>query len=254
MNETHFTYGESRTCETILHVHYQGEKFALRLSMIAGGTPHLSFERDFGAGKRYPVVAMWASGQWDKAKGCYDFQDPNNIVGPALSVLPNGLQTVTEFIDEKLPELRQRVEERARESVLQAIENVTGTRRYNWPVREVEEEPRFIPCKRIGVDTYACLASSLVTALKGAPGRNKGTVLWGDVIMGVTQIRQYVTLLERNIDTRDCRVEVTMHADRIEMRATLDRNLKKNCTIKHGAWDKYRGETGWDCELVWDVR
>lgn len=213
-----------------------GAEYSLHLWVIAGGTPAISL-RDYLVQKRLNELNWVTTG--------------DDWPGPRLWMLPDGF--LDDYLTWAIPELAKVEQERAIQKRIEETESATKLPKYKWPVREPEEEPRLIPCKRISADKYICLASSLAKALKGAPGNNKGTVLWGDVIMGVTQIRQYVkALLEGKADV-DCRLDITMHADVVEIECTLAGPLKKSCRIKHGAWDKFRGLSGWDCELVWDI-
>ena len=83
------------SCETIYSV--GGVK--VRLGMIVGGTPALSFY-DHSYTVRFPKVEQWNSDKhWNKAEGKYDFQNANNIQGPTYDVLPEGIVTLQKFVE-----------------------------------------------------------------------------------------------------------------------------------------------------------
>ena len=77
----------------------------LRLWIITGGTPALSFE-DYDYTQRYKPVEKWSSKHYNHGK--YDHQEYNCIQGPTFDVLPNGIEDVKMFIKEHLPKKKLR--------------------------------------------------------------------------------------------------------------------------------------------------
>lgn len=92
-------------CDTI----YDVDGVRLRLWIITGGTPAVAFE-NYGFTQRYPAVERWSNKHW---KGhCYDHQDPAraHLQGPtAAEVLPDGEDTLYQFVREYLPKLQLRM-------------------------------------------------------------------------------------------------------------------------------------------------
>ena len=101
---------KTNACSTI----YKVGEHEVELIMITGGTPALDFV-GFGYSKRFPIKdERWVdpdfskdgipeTGKWLSNEGRYQHQDPNNIQGPTLDVLPNGIQSLYEYLDEMLP-------------------------------------------------------------------------------------------------------------------------------------------------------
>lgn len=97
-------------CQTV----YRVGKHLIELGIITGGTPVLDFTC-FGYSKRYPIIDIrWMdcdfskdgipkTDNWLDSQGCFKHQDPKNIQGPTFDVLPNGVQSLYEYLDELLP-------------------------------------------------------------------------------------------------------------------------------------------------------
>ena len=110
------------TCTTIYDV--DGEK--VELSMIVGGEPMLRLQGDYFYSERYPKVEAWSSDKyWDKEKGLWNFQDPNNIQGPTYDVLPEGKTTIEKFVAKYVP---RRNLTKARYDALPTKNNLTSER------------------------------------------------------------------------------------------------------------------------------
>ena len=87
------------SCETI----YDVDGTRIRLSIITGGTPCLSFQ-DYSYSERYPVNRhQWSNEHWIKEIGLYIHQDPECIQGPDFSVLPETEKTVEKYLAINLP-------------------------------------------------------------------------------------------------------------------------------------------------------
>ncbi len=87
----------TRSCERI----YDVDGTRLRLFIITGGTPALSFEDHYFT-QRYPDVERWDNHKyWNNGK--YDHQK-KPIQGPAATeVLPNGFDDLRTFVEVNLP-------------------------------------------------------------------------------------------------------------------------------------------------------
>lgn len=106
------------SCETI----YKIGEHEIVLWIITGGTPALDFV-NWGYTKRYPIKdRRWVEVDFEKegfprtgnfisTNGIYHYkhQNPMNIQGPTLDVLPEGEKTLDDFLCEMLPkkELRE---------------------------------------------------------------------------------------------------------------------------------------------------
>jgi len=212
------------------------EHFNLHLWVIVGGTPALALH-NYACSKRFSKL------HWDTCAASWD--------GPRLHRFPSG--EVDGYLIWALPEYRTHMEVMKIEAKIARVEVETNISRYDWPERDVEDEPRMVPCLRHD-DEIVCLASSFANALKGAPGNNKGTVqIDNRIIVGVTQFRRLMQELAKGIYIEDCRLDITMHDDRMEISTTLDGALRKRMCIKHGAWDKYYGYNGFDCYIEFTI-
>ena len=99
------TQQETKSSETIYNV----EGISVRLWIIVGGQPALSFE-DYSFQERYPITDKRWTEEWDRKKEAYPHQDPKNLQGPTYDVLPEGIHTLRKFVDKYRPmkELRER--------------------------------------------------------------------------------------------------------------------------------------------------
>jgi len=81
-------------CQTI----YDVDGVTVRLFVIVGGIPALALE-DHSYTVRFPYLEKWDSEKhWDKVKGHFDFQDPNNLQGPTYNILPEGRLTLEKYV------------------------------------------------------------------------------------------------------------------------------------------------------------
>jgi len=97
----------TKSCETI----YQVGDNRVRLFIVTGGTPALSFD-DHTFTERFPMWDMrWNVKQeeWGKRE-CYPHQNPDSIQGPTFDVLPEGRKTLEDFVGRNAPKLALRVE------------------------------------------------------------------------------------------------------------------------------------------------
>ncbi len=98
----------TKSCETI----YQVGDNRVRLFIVTGGTPALSFD-DHTFTERFPMWDMrWNVEQeeWGKRE-CYPHQNPgSSIQGPTFDVLPEGRKTLEDFVGRNAPKLALRVE------------------------------------------------------------------------------------------------------------------------------------------------
>lgn len=94
---------KTSSCESI----YEVDGVCLRLWIIAGGTPAMSFD-DYSFTKRYPIIDERWQAEWN---GHYPHQiGQNPVQGPAFDVLPKGIKSVKEYLEENIPlkELREK--------------------------------------------------------------------------------------------------------------------------------------------------
>lgn len=99
---------------------YQIGKHRVLLWAIVSGEPALDFTC-YGYSERYPIKdTRWMgndyskpgipeTGNWDSKNSCFIHQDPKNPQGPTFDILPNGVDTIYEFLDKNVPikELRE---------------------------------------------------------------------------------------------------------------------------------------------------
>jgi len=95
---------KTSACETTFEV--DGEQ--IRLWIIVGGTPALGFSDYAPYEQRYPSLEKWASNHFNSRKNLYgscyyDHQDPKNVQGPLLDVLPDGEKSLEAFLNTFLP-------------------------------------------------------------------------------------------------------------------------------------------------------
>ena len=94
---------KTSSCESI----YEVDGVKLRLWVITGGEPAMSFE-DYSFTKRYPIIDKRWQAEWN---GCYPHQiEQNPIQGPSFDILPKGIKSVKEYLEENIPlkELREK--------------------------------------------------------------------------------------------------------------------------------------------------
>ena len=100
---------ETSSCKTRFDV--DGE--TVELWIITSGTPALDFAPEYGFTERFQSVPKWGKDNWlgvsdggDPAKfgpSRYSFQDPDNIRGPGLEVLPDGIRTLKAWFEKNKP-------------------------------------------------------------------------------------------------------------------------------------------------------
>lgn len=95
----------SSTCETIYDM---GDKVRVRLWIITGGTPALSFA-DYSFQQRYPITdKRWTDKNWDNEKGHFKHQPGPKQCPPTYDVLPDGWVTLHKFVADNLPKKQAR--------------------------------------------------------------------------------------------------------------------------------------------------
>jgi len=214
-----------------------GEIYRLQLWIIVGGSPALAFVDYSGPIRRYPRVAAWDFG------GGLTMADHAALTqGPTFDVLPDGVGTVMEYLAWALPRRAARRAEAEERRVEAALVRKVGMARNKWFERVEEEHPRHVPNSRCRPDgKFVAEGRDIIAALKYAAGANKGAVKIGNVIVGVTGLRLYARTLAWD------RLLIEVLKDRIVIKHSEGRGTS---TIKHGAWDRYKGVNGHTCELV----
>jgi len=94
---------KTSSCEST----YEVDGVKLRLWVITGGEPAMSFE-DYSFSKRYPIIDKRWQAKWN---GRYPHQiGQNPIQGPAFDILPKGIKSVKEYLEDNIPlkELREK--------------------------------------------------------------------------------------------------------------------------------------------------
>ena len=92
---------------------YEVNGHELRLWIITGGTPALSFN-NYTYRKLYPDVKYkWSDQHWQKDLRCYIHQNPKHLQGPTFDVLPKGEESIAEYLETYLPK-KQLCEKRVR--------------------------------------------------------------------------------------------------------------------------------------------
>jgi len=233
-------YEQVRTsaCETVYDVEGPGgEVYRLRLWIIVGGTPALAFEGGGATTRRYPRVA-----EWDFGSGLTMVDYDARTQGPTFDVLPDGVGTVIEYLAWALPRRAERLAEAEAQRAEATLIRKIGMTRDRWVERVAEDRPRRVPNSLRRPDgRFVSEGRDISKALIRAVGLNRGAVKIGNVIVGVTGLRRYAKAVSRD------RLLIEVQEDCI---VVVHSEGRGKSTIKHGAWDRYRGANGYTCELV----
>jgi len=93
-------------CETV----YDVNGILVKLWTITGGEPAIAFG-DYSYMQRFPIKDIrWINNNWIIEERRYKHQDPNNIQGPTVNVLPNGVNTLINFVEKYHPLKKLKVE------------------------------------------------------------------------------------------------------------------------------------------------
>ena len=128
---TPFSQGSTSSCTTT----YEISGVKVLLWIIVGGTPALSFE-DHSFIERFPKVESWSNDFWDIDEEKYEHQTKENVQGPTVDVLPDGADTLRDFIKRNLP-LKQLRDERY--SLLPLQGRISSRKRMLKPERHFVE-------------------------------------------------------------------------------------------------------------------
>ena len=110
------------SCETI----YDVDGNIIRLFVITGGTPAISFNNGSFV-QRYPDLPKYSNENWLKdfphhSQCHFKHQDTKNIQGITYDELPNGEQTIYDYIKENLPK-KQLAEQRYNDLPIKFVES-----------------------------------------------------------------------------------------------------------------------------------
>ena len=95
---TPFSQSKTKACKTV----YEIKGVKVLLWIITGGEPALAFE-DYSFTEHFPPVASRGDDSWSNEDHKYNHQDSNDMPGPTVAVLPNGAETLRDFVRRNLP-------------------------------------------------------------------------------------------------------------------------------------------------------
>lgn len=224
---------KTSSCKTLYKVIHHGRPYKVRLWIIVGGTPALAFADNKGGTRRFEVSEVQAQ-KWQGWDGCYPHQNPDNPQGPTVADLPNGRDDLEQFVIDYAP---HRSAQLKREAEYKWRKAHRLKPKEKWPTFEREPEPRQVKARQRPDGGFVVDPRDIVKALK----RAKGMLLFGGCIMATTLLRQYASTMRGEwlliVYPEDGQVRIV----------TADK--KHASRIKHGAWDKYRGQNGYHAAL-----